>query len=83
MTLKIMEKYTVTFTLIKDLEKSIMVKKKTKKINKVFFIPKSLISNEERYMQSKNLWKDVTYVRQRIALELPKWYVKKELGFYR
>lgn len=78
-----MDKYTVTFTFMKDLEKSIMVKKKTKKINKVFFIPKSIISNEKKYLQSKNLWKDVTYTRQRISLELPKWYVEKELGFYR
>ena len=78
-----MDSYVVTFNFKKDLEKCIMVQKKTKKINKVFFIPKSIILSEERYEQEKNLWKDVKYTRERIALKLPKWYVSKELGFYR
>jgi len=78
-----MDSYVVTFNFKKDLEKCIMVQKKTKKLNKIFFIPKSIILNEERYEQEKNLWKDVKYTRERIALELPKWFVRKELGFYR
>jgi hypothetical protein len=78
-----MNSYIVTFNFVKDLEKSIMVQKKTKKINKMYFIPKSIILNQERYEQKKNLWKDVSYTRERIAIELPKWYCKKELGFYK
>lgn len=78
-----MDSYKLTFTFIKNLDKSIMVKKKTKKINKVFFIPKSLISSQEKYIQNKSICSDLAYSRERITLELPKWYVKKELGFYK
>ena len=35
--------YKIVFNFKKDLDKSIMVQKKTKKINKIFFIPKSII----------------------------------------
>lgn len=76
------DSYIVTFNFKRDLEKSIMVQKRTKKMNKIFFIPKSIIISEERYMQEKSLWKDVTYTMERISLELPSWFVKKELGFY-
>lgn len=77
------KKYIITFTFSRDLEKSIRVLKKTKKINKIFYIPRSLISSEERYVQHKQFDKDAPYTVNRIALELPEWYVKKELGFYR
>ena len=73
----------VVFNFMKELEKSIMVRKKTKKINKVFFVPKSLIRKQDTYMQKKNLWKDVSYERKRIGMFLPLWYCRKELGFYR
>ena len=75
--------YTIVFNFKKDFEKSIMVQKKTKKMNKIFFIPKSIILSEKRYNQTKNLWKDVSYTRERISLELPAWYCSKELGFYK
>lgn len=78
-----MNSYLVTFNFKKDLEKSIMVHKKTKKINQVYFIPKSIILNRSEYQVERNLWKDVKYTLNRITLELPKWYCKKELGFYR
>jgi hypothetical protein len=68
---------------MKDLDKSIMVKKKTKKVNKVFFIPKSIVKSESRHIQIKRLPEDCEYEVNRITLELPNWYVKKELGFYR
>ncbi len=78
-----MNTYLVTFNFKKDLEKSIMVHKKSKKIDEIFFIPKSIIINEERYEQNKSLWKDVKYTRNRITLELPGWYCENELGFYK
>ena len=78
-----MKTYVVTFNYKEEREKSIMVQKKTKKMNCIFFIPKSIIVNKEIYEQKKNLWKDVSYTRTRIALELPKWYCQKELGFYK
>jgi hypothetical protein len=74
--------YLVTFNFKKELDKSIMVQKKTKKIDKVFYIPKSIIIESEKYIQEKSLWKDVKYERVRIAVLLPKWYCDKELGFY-
>lgn len=78
-----MDSYIVTFNFKKELEKSIKVQKKTKKLNETFFIPKSIIINQNRYEQEKSVWKDVKYTRERIALELPKWYCDKELGFYK
>lgn len=78
-----MDSYLVTFNFKKDLENSIMVQKKTKKINKIFFVPKSIIMEEHKYEQEKSLWKDVKYTRTRISLRLPKWYCKENLGFYR
>ena len=75
--------YDVTFNFMKDLEKSIMVKKKTKKIDKVFFIPKSIVVKQSTYDQEKSLDKGVKYTRKRITLTLPKWYCDKELGFYK
>ena len=75
--------YLVTFTFIKDLEKSIMVRKKTKKIDEVFYIPKSIIIDKNEYEQKRNLWKDVSYTRKRISILLPQWYCKKELKFYK
>lgn len=78
-----MESYTVTFNFKKELDKSIMVHKKTKKMDKIFFVPKSVIINQNQYEQEKSLWKDVKYTRNRIALELPKWYCEKELKFYK
>tara|TARA_Y100000389_G_C17194168_1_gene380361 strand:+ start:350 stop:580 length:231 start_codon:yes stop_codon:yes gene_type:complete len=75
--------YKIVFNFKKDLDKSIMVQKKTKKINKIFFIPKSIILEQKVYTQEKNLWKDVKYEVHRIELSLPKWYCKKELGFYK
>ena len=78
-----MSSYLITFNFKKDLEKSVMVQKKTKKINKVFFIPKSIIIKIERFEQEKSLWKGVEYTNDRVLLELPNWYCKKELGFYK
>lgn len=78
-----MDSYTIIFNYLKEFDKSIMVKKKTKKINKVFFIPKSIIINKTIYQIEKSLWKDVKYMVDKISLELPKWYVDKELGFRR
>ena len=77
------DSYSIVFNFIEDKEKCILVKKKTKKINKVFFVPKSIILSEHRYTQDKTLWKDVPYEVQRIKLLLPKWYCDKELGFYK
>lgn len=77
------DSYKVTFNFKKELDKSIMVHKKTKKISKMFFIPKSIIMDREEYQVDRNLWKDVTYTLDRITLELPRWYCEKELGFYR
>ena len=78
-----MNNYSVTFNFKKDLDKSIKVHKKSKTIDKFFFIPKSIIVSQERYLQNKSLWKDVKYTRERICITLPKWYCKKELGFYK
>lgn len=78
-----MEFCVVTFNIRKDLKNSIMVQKKTKKLNKIFFIPKSLILEEKRYELKKNLWKDISYIKKRIALKLPKWYCEKELKFFK
>lgn len=75
--------YKIVFNFKKDLDKSIMVQKKTKKMNKIFFIPKSIILDQKIYIQEKNLWKDLKYEVERIELTLPKWYCKKELGFYK
>jgi len=75
--------YKIVFNFKKDLDKSIMVQKKTKKMNKIFFIPKSIILDQKIYIQEKNLWKDLKYEVERIELSLPKWYCKKELGFYK
>jgi hypothetical protein len=77
------DNYLVIFNFKKELDKCIMVQKKTKKIDKIFFIPKSIIQSEEKYEQDKSLWKDVKYTRTRIALLLPHWYCKKELSFYK
>jgi hypothetical protein len=74
--------YKVTFNFLQDREKSIKVQKKTKKMNKTFYIPKSIIIDQEQYDQTKSLWKDTHYTRKRIALTLPKWFCDKELGFY-
>jgi hypothetical protein len=63
-----MKNYKIVFNLINDNEKSLMVQKKTKKINKTFFIPKSIIVSEERYTQEKKLWKDCSYERERIEI---------------
>ena len=71
--------YFITFTLKKVLEKSLFVWKKTKKVNKVFFIPKSIILSSSIYEQEKTPY----YIRDRITLELPRWYCKNALGFFR
>ena len=60
-----------------------MVHKKTKKKNKVYFIPKSIILNRREYQVQRSLWTDTKYTLNRITLELPKWYCKEVLGFYR
>lgn len=73
----------VTFNFKKDLENSVMVQKKTKKINKIFFIPKSLIKESDNYLVNRSLDKDCKYTVNRICLTLPKWYCKKELGFFK
>ena len=78
-----MDNYDVTFNFKKDLDKSIQVHKKSKTIDKVFFIPRSIIINQERYLQEKSLGKDAKYTRERICITLPKWYCKKELQFYK
>ena len=75
--------YKIVFNFKKDFDKSIMVQKKTKKMNKIFFIPKSIILDQKIYIQEKNLWKDLKYEVERIELTLPKWYCQKELGFYK
>jgi hypothetical protein len=77
------DNYLITFNFIKELNKSIMVCKKTRKIDKIFYIPKSIILSMENYHQEKKLWKDVKYIRNRIAILLPKWYCDKELKFYK
>ena len=74
--------YWVTFNLVEERDASIMVHKKTPTINKVFFVPKSIIKDTNKYEQVKKLWKDVPYTRDRIALLLPKWFCDKELEFY-
>lgn len=72
------ENYFITFTYKGESKKSITVWKKTKLINKVFFIPKSIIISSSTYLQEKQHG----YTRERITIELPEWYCKKELGFY-
>jgi hypothetical protein len=76
------DQYLVTFNFKKELEKSIMVQKKTKLMNKIFFIPKSVIIEQNTYTQKKNLWSDCFYTRERIGIVLPKWFCEKELGFF-
>lgn len=78
-----MDNYLVTFNFKKDLQNTIIVQKKTKKIDKLFYIPKSIIIDKQIYLQEKSIWKDVKYTRKRISITLPKWYCKKELGFYK
>jgi len=78
-----MDNYAVTFNFKKELDKSIKVHKKSKTIDKIFFIPKSIIIDKEIYTQDKSLWKDVKYTRERIKITLPKWYCVNELGFYK
>jgi len=75
--------YEVTFNFMKDLEKSIMVQKKTKKQNKVYFVPKSIVLSSMQYVQHKSLCTDIAYSRDRICLGLPQWYCKNVLGFYK
>jgi len=75
--------YTITFTVIKETDKAILVKKKTKKIDKSFWIPKSVMKVEDHYLQKKNLPDDAWYLRDRIKIKLPRWFCDKELGFYR
>lgn len=75
--------YLVTFIFIQEGEKSFMVRKKTKKTNKVFFIPKSVAIEHEIYSKEKRLYKDCSYDQEKIDILLPKWFCKKALGFYR
>lgn len=78
-----MKTYDITFNFIKESKDYIKVKKKTKKINQTFNIPKSIITSSHTYDQTKSLWKEVKYTRRRICLTLPEWFVKNNLGFYR
>jgi len=75
--------HSIVFNFKRETEKSIMVQKKTKTINKFFFIPKSIILNQSQYTKKNSLAKDLSYEIERICLELPNWYCKKELGFYK
>lgn len=79
----IKDKYAIVFNFKKQLDKSIMVQKKTKKMNKVFFIPNSIIIESSKYRKYTGIAKDVGYFTERIQLVLPRWYCEKELGFYK
>lgn len=75
--------YYITFNFIKEVSGSLKVRKKTKKINLIFYVPKSIILEQKQYKQEKSLGKGVGYTRNRIELLLPKWYCKKVLKFYK
>ena len=75
--------YEIVFNPIRETEKAYFVQKKTKKIYKHFWVPKSIVINVSTYGVNRNLDKDLFYVKDRIKLELPKWYCDKELGFYK
>lgn len=77
------ETYKIVFKFIRYNEKSIMVVKDSKTIHKVFFIPRSLVINTRKYKVSRRLPENCSYESTRIEIELPRWYVYKELGFYR
>tara|TARA_R110000751_G_scaffold66167_3_gene135120 strand:+ start:187 stop:426 length:240 start_codon:yes stop_codon:yes gene_type:complete len=76
------DQYLVTFDFLNDNEKSITVRKKTRKTDQVYFIPKSIIIEMEDYIQDIGLWKDCSYEKEKIKILLPKWFCKKALGFY-
>lgn len=77
------ETYKVVFKLVRYNEKSIMVIKDSKTIYKTFYIPRSLVISERIYKVRRRLPEDCSYESTRIEIELPRWYVYKELGFFR
>ena len=76
------DQYLVTFDFLNDNEKSITVRKKTRKTDQVYFIPKSIIIEMEDYIQDIGLWKDCSKEKEKIKILLTKWFCKKALGFY-
>lgn len=77
------EEYVIVFNYQRETNKAIMVRKKTKKMDRTIWIPKSVITNIHSYNVERNLWKDVKYTMNRIELTIKAWYVEKELKFYR
>jgi hypothetical protein len=72
---------TLDFFFIKDLEKSIMVKKGRSQKNKVYFVPFSIIKSKEKYVFEKRIscGKDCnsyTY-DDKIKVVIPTWFAKK------
>ena len=75
--------YTISFDYCGETKKAYNVGKNTKTIiNKYFWIPKSILGGSERYSQSKKCY-GCSYSKRKIELVIPKWFVEKELGFYK
>lgn len=68
------EMFDVEFNYIRQSNKAILVHRID--IDEMFWIPKSLIDNEEAIAESQNMEVD-----DKIKLTLPKWYCEKELKF--
>ena len=76
------DNYNIVFNYIRESEKAFFVRKKTKAKDLHFWIPKSVVNDFDKYEQEKSVYKDVKYKRNRIKLNLPKWYIDKCIGFY-
>ena len=75
------KEYTIVFNYQRETEKAFHVRKKTKKKDDYYWIPKSVVTAHEKYDKKKNLPEDCSFTINRISLTIKSWYVKKELGF--
>lgn len=75
--------YTIKFNYLQESEKAVFVQKKTKKRNSFHWIPKSVILEQKRYTVQKSLPEQLKYDVERIELTIAKWFVEKELKFYK
>jgi hypothetical protein len=73
--------HRITFNLLRNLEGFVYVKKKTKKINKNFKIPNSVIRSRYDYSVTRGGDFMGKYEVKRVRLTLPRQYCLDELGF--
>ena len=80
--------YFIKFQFMRELDKSIMVKKykpKTKKreaINKVLFIAKKVIIEQREWIKEIITQDGELIEKKMVEYLLPKWYCDAALGFY-